>query len=284
MGKRRRRESGGGEGNWLNTYADMVTLVLTFFVLMYTMSSVDAEKWQILVEAFNRKGAETAQVVLVTEGEGNEMGTNLGESPGNTSVTTETKEELPTDFNQLYEYIKAYVEENNLTASVEMSKGDASVFIRFRDNVFFNPDSAVLQKQGLKLLEFIGDCLKNVEDEILSVRINGHTASVPGTIKTPGFDRTLSTDRANSVLIYLEETKRIEPKKLIAIGYGRNYPIVSNETEVGRRKNRRVEMMILSNDVSIHDEEDVFKLLKGDYDIELFSDPENSSGILGPPS
>lgn len=284
MGKRKRQESSGGEGNWLNTYADMVTLVLTFFVLMYTMSSVDAEKWQILVEAFNRKGNETAQVVLVPEGNGTEMGTNLGESPATASEIKDTEDKLPVDFNQLYEYIKAYVEENDLTASVEMSKGDASVFIRFRDNVFFNPDSAVLQKQGRDLLDYIGDCLKSVEDEVLSVRINGHTASVPGTAKTPGFDRTLSTDRANSVLIYLEETKRIEPKKLIAIGYGRNYPIVSNNTEADRRKNRRVEMMILSNDVSITDEEDVFRLLKGDYDVEMFSDQENHSETLVPPS
>lgn len=284
MGKRKRQESSGGEGNWLNTYADMVTLVLTFFVLMYTMSSVDAEKWQILVEAFNRKGNETAQVVLVPEGNGTEMGTNHGESPAAASEIKDTEDKLPVDFNQLYEYIKAYVEENDLTASVEMSKGDASVFIRFRDNVFFNPDSAVLQKQGRDLLDYIGDCLKSVEDEVLSVRINGHTASVPGTAKTPGFDRTLSTDRANSVLIYLEETKRIEPKKLIAIGYGRNYPIVSNNTEADRRKNRRVEMMILSNEVSITDEEDVFRLLKGDYDVEMFSEPENNSDILVPPS
>ncbi len=282
MGKRKKRESGGGEGNWLNTYADMVTLVLTFFVLMYTMSSVDAEKWQILVEAFDRKSNETAQVVLVPEGDGADLGANHGDAALASADSVDTSSQLPKDFDELYEYIKAYVEENNLTASVEMSKGEASVFIRFRDNIFFNPDSAYLQAQGKTLLNYIGDCLKSIESQVLSIRINGHTASVPGTKKTPGFDRTLSTDRANSVLIYLEETKRIEPKKLIAIGYGRNYPLVSNDTEADRRKNRRVEMMILSNEIDVSSEEDVFRILKGDYDIEMFSDPENNAGILMP--
>jgi len=284
MVRRKRSDDEIGSGTWLNTYADMVTLLLAFFVLMYTMSSVDAEKWQVLIEAFRTKNLETAQVVLVPEGDGSEMGTNQGEGEILEGDSVNTSNKLPENFDELYRYIKAYVEENNLQGSVEIQKGENSVFIRFRDNIFFDPDKAFLKNDSKKILNHLGTAFKNLEDQILAIRINGHTATVPNTAKTPGFDRTLSTDRANSVLIYLEEMAKIEPKKLIAIGYGRNYPVASNDTEEGRRKNRRVELLILSNDYS-HSEAELYGLLLGEEGIggmDIIEDYENAADVLIP--
>jgi chemotaxis protein MotB len=287
MARRRRGndDDGIGEGTWLNTYADMVTLILTFFILLFTMSSIDAEKWQVLMKAFESRGMDTQQVVLVPEGAGSEMGTNMGEGSIIKNDSLPTDQALPENFDELYRYIKNYIEENGLQASVEISKGENSVFIRFRDNIFFDPDRSFLKSNSKKILDFMGSCFNNVNDQILAIRINGHTATVPGTAKTPGFDRTLSTDRANSVLIYLEENAKVEAKKLIAIGYGRNYPINGNETEVGRKKNRRVELLILSNELNRDGADDIYALLQGDFGAELIDtikDPENNEDILLP--
>lgn len=287
MKKRKRTEGGSEEGSWLNTYADMVTLMLTFFIMLFTMSSVDAEKWQILMKAFSNKSNETAQVVLVPEGLGVDLGTNQGEGVVEVGETLATDPTLPDNFDELYRYIQTYIRENQLEGSVEIFQGDNSVFIRFRDNFFFDPDASNLRRQSTLILDFMGGCFNNINAQILAIRINGHTASVPGSPKVPGFDRRLSTDRANSVLIYLEEQAKVDPKKLIALGYGRNYPVASNDTEEGRIQNRRVEMMILSHEIAQGGDNDIYNILQGDYGFELNSplhDMVNSQKILVPGS
>ena len=262
----------------MNTYADMVTLLLTFFVMLFTMSSIDADKWRVLVEAFASEDVDSSQIVLVPfEADDTYIADSDDESNGG---VPDTIEEL--DFNMLYLYMKQYVESQGLESSVTLEKGENSVFIRFQDSVFFEPDKAVLREDALPLLEFLGACFLAVEDEILSIRINGHTATVPGTLKKPGFDRTLSTERANSVLLYFEEETGFDPKRLVAIGYGRNYPIATNDDEQGRRKNRRVEIMILSNDFDLSEESDLFLYMSGQIDVDLFEDDQNSEDILIP--
>ena len=279
--RRRKKQSGNGGGDsWLNTYADMVTLLLTFFVMLFTMSSIDADKWRILVEAFASEEVDASQVVLVpVEIDDGFIGDTDDESNGR---LPENIEEL--DFNMLYYYMKQYVDEQGLESTVTLEKGENSVFIRFQDSVFFDPDKAELKKDALPLLEFLGACFLAVEDEILSIRINGHTATVPGTVKKPGFDRTLSTERANSVLLYFEEETGFDPKRLVAIGYGRNYPLATNDSEEGRRRNRRVEIMILSNDFDISEESDLFLYMSGQIDVDLFEDEQNREDILIPDS
>ncbi len=284
--KRRKSSGGGVDSNaWMNTYADLVTLLLCFFVLLFTMSSVDAEKWQLLVKAFASRGNDTSQIVLIPEGEGNEIAENAGnESLAPDDETAPAEEDLPIDFEELYRYIKAYIERNNMEGSVELQKGENSVFIRFKDNIFFNPDSAVLKTSSHDVLDFLGDCFKSVESQVLSVRINGHTAAIPGVENYQVSDRTLSTDRANSVLMYFEDIKRLEPKKLIAIGYGKNYPVADNDTPEGREQNRRVDMMILSNKIDTDGMDDLYNLLLGSFDIDLYPDGDNRPEVLVPPT
>lgn len=280
MARKRQRDEGGGY-SWMDTYGDMVTLLLTFFVLLFSMSSVDAEKWQVLLKAFQSTGNETSQVVLVPEGQGDQMAANAGEgAPNEDSVDTENS--LPADFDELYRYIKAYVEQNGMQATVSVQKkGKNSVYIRFEDNIFFGPDSATLLSDGNGLLNFMGDCIKNVENQVLVVRINGHTAD-PKIENYSVSDRTLSTNRANSVLMYFEDEKAIDPKKLMASGYGKNFPIASNDTPEGRRKNRRVEMMILSNNVEGASAEELQTLLEDTLTASIFEDENNSEEIVIP--
>jgi chemotaxis protein MotB len=84
------------------------------------------------------------------------------------------------------------------------------------------------------------------------------------------------------VLLYFEEETGFDPKRLVAIGYGRNYPIATNDDEQGRRKNRRVEIMILSNDFDLSEESDLFLYMSGQIDVDLFEDDQNSEDILIP--
>lgn len=270
-------------GNWMDTYGDMVTLLLTFFVMLFSMSSVDKEKFEILVKAFTNSSAETQQIVVTPEGQGNELGTNKGDSPPpGDGENLDLQKDLPKDFDELYQYLKAYIKQNGMEGSVEVTKGDGAVFIRFEDSIFFNPDSFQLKSLGNEILDFLGNCLKNVEEEILTININGHTAAVPNVENYRISDWRLSSERASSVAIYFEEQKGIPPKKLLPIGYGKNFPRASNDTVEGRKKNRRVDMMIISEESTLTDEEILKTLLAGTFDDRKYPKAGSSKDILIP--
>lgn len=223
MGRKRKREDSGG-ASWLETYSDLVTLLLTFFILLYSISTVDAQKYAMIVEAFS-KADEVVEELPQTES-------------SNSSVEKQDIE----DIDKLYEAMKEYIEKNNLQGSAEVSKTEEYVFIRFSDEITFGGYSQNLNESGKKILDVLAGGLKLVDEYIEEVIISGHTAEVIGD--NSNIDRTLSTERANAVLNYLESKKVISPAKYLSIGYGLYSPIADNSTASGRAKNRRVEIFI----------------------------------------
>lgn len=228
MARKRKKRTRGG-ASWMETYSDMVTLLLTFFIMLYAMSTIDAQKYAMIVEAF-AKGKE----VIVEE--------NMSESETGESEPIEIIESSDEEIDQLYIMLKEYIVENNLSESVEISKSEEYVFIRFSDDITFGGYSNKLNKSGGDILDVLAKGLGLVEDYIEEVIIAGHTAEVEKDKSK--IDRKLSTDRANAVLEYLEVKNVINPAKYLAIGYGLYSPIADNSTSEGRAKNRRVEIYI----------------------------------------
>jgi len=227
-------------GNWMDTYGDMVTLLLCFFVLLYSMSSVDQSKWKLLVQSFNPSAAESSdQIVLdanVTEGDG----TLSGSPPSDSGETT--------DFDQLYLVLKKIVEEKNMQDSVEITKGDGFTFISFRDKVFFDGDSSVLRQEGKDVLDQFADAMSQANSSIKEVQVLGHTSQgnpeKPNNIRN---DRMLSAQRSAEVIIYLQSRNAVSPEKLVGMSFGQFRPIAPFDSEDGRAKNRRVEILITKN-------------------------------------
>lgn len=277
---RRKKSNDSGGYNWMDTYGDMVTLLLTFFIMLFSMSTVNEEKWEILVKAFSRNpDAATAQIILVQEGEGDDIAPANGVA--DTIGKKVTDDELPDDLNQLYEFIKKYVEDNQMSASVSISKDSSNnVYIRFDNNIFFDGDSFTLRKESYPVLDFLGDCLLNVEDQIFIIRVNGHTAAIPGDENYHISDWTLSGERASQVIIYFEEKKGLDPKKLMCNGYGKNYPLESNDTSEGRAKNRRVEIMILGNSFSKDNPNDLYEILSHLVSAETLADNTSGTDVI----
>lgn len=247
--KKRPQEEGGGD-SWMNTYSDMVTLLLCFFVLLLSFSEVNAEKWEQFVKAFMHPGNDTAQIVVVDPdriepGDGPIPNDNNGQQTQDGMTPSTENSSLPEDFDDLFLYLQAYIEENNLSSSVEVSTdGENVVYIRFQNNIFFRPDKYDLLPSAYEILGFVGDCLHNVEEQIYIISINGHTADVEQDNYAVS-DWMLSSERASNVAIYLEEQRQISPQKLRPMGYGKNYPVAPNDTEEGREKNRRVDITII---------------------------------------
>ncbi len=248
--QRKKKEYQFVGGSWLDTYADMVTLLLTFFVLLFSMSTIDSEKWKVLVQAFMARGGANQQIQLA---EGDQKGSETEDIslPDSPAVVTEASppEDITEveDFDQLYWYLKQYVEANNLQGSVKLYKGDGYTFLTFTNNIFFDGNSAVLRPEGKRILDFLCDAVKNIPGQIEELRFFGHTAkdSIVTTEETQIFDRELSMDRAKNVLLYVQLRNVIEPKKLVGEGYGSFRPVVPFDgTEETRVKNRRVEIYI----------------------------------------
>ncbi|AFA49272.1 OmpA/MotB family protein [Acetobacterium woodii] len=231
MGKRNKNKKAINKDAWLNTYADMITLILVFFILLFSMSTIDAAKYKQLVEIFNPAAVYEA------------TGTAT-ESNGSTSPDADITVDQVVDLEDLYQYLSQYTKENGLADAVSIEKFDKAVAIKFMSSIFFEPDSATIKAGGQKILGDIGLAFKAVEPTVKSIRIDGHTAAAD----SPVDDRDLSSDRANTVLRFLQNGYISDPSKLLSVGFGQYRPIAPNDTEEGRAKNRRVEIIISETD------------------------------------
>ena len=240
--KKQKEEEGGQE--WLNTYADMITLVLTFFVLLYSISNVNISKLEEIASAMQRQLGIESQTELEDVPDDLKypaIGENTDE-PFQAVTGSQNTQASAREMRQMSRDIQTYFDSENLDAIV--SNTENAVYIRFKNDLLFDPDSANLRDGSKSMLDAVGIMLQEKQDNILAVYINGHTAQAANSLIN---DRILSSERADNVAIYLEEQVGLNPKKLICRGYGKYYPIADNTTKEGREQNRRVDMIILGN-------------------------------------
>ncbi len=235
MASIKKKSSGGGGANWMDTYGDMVTLLLCFFVLLYSMSSIDTQKWEWIVQQFNKdyNPVEPVQPGPVP-GANNQTG-------GDDLPATQVEEAL----DELYDYLKDYAD-SNPDASISVSQGDGYVFISFDDTVFFDGNSSEIRAEGQKILDSIIPALEKAGPFIDELKILGHTAQQYADRPNPiPNDRRLASNRATEVTIYIQQrVSSIAPGRLISEGIGQWRPVSGNETSDSRAKNRRVDMVV----------------------------------------
>lgn len=243
---RKKRDAGGDEcGNWMDTYGDMVTLLMTFFVMLYSMSNLDAKKWEVFVRSISPETGAQQQIDLTINGEVDydkemeSLSSNL-EIPSDDEVTAE----------DLYLVLADALEARGVEG-VELSRGEDYTFVVFQDKTFFGSDSSELTQQGKEVLDVVCDVLARTKDAISQINIMGHTTQAdPNRPNNVRPDRMLSSMRASEVCIYIQEKNVIEPEKLVSIGYGMFRPLSSVETEEGRTRNRRVELLLVDEGAS----------------------------------
>lgn len=287
MAKKQRDEGGGY--NFMDTYGDMVTLLLTFFIMLFSMSTVDNEKWEILVKAFSNKDGNTSQIIMIPVADGDDYAPAAGEkgtmSTEGEEDTASLKAESVESMEQLAEIIQEYLEQNNLEDSVTMeTEGKNAVYLTFDNNLFFDGDSYTLRQSSKDILKYLGGLFKAAEQEIAVIRVNGHTAAIPGWDNYEVNDWNLSSLRANSVITYFEEDSKLPPGKLMSNGWGKNHPVASNSTEEGRAANRRVDIQILGKDYASSSPEELLQILNRTLDVQLYDDTPVEQEPVTPPA
>ena len=265
MSKKNRPTDSGG--NWMDTYGDMVTLLLQFFIMLYSMSNLDAQKWTIFVKSIpsiQNQGSEniTINSQMSNTPDVDSKGQEIGQEIAQEALQAE-------DVNELYLTIAESLNQAGVKEATVI-RGDDYTYVSFANNVFFGADSSVLTREGQAVLYTFAKAIAPAAGGIEQVNIMSHTAKVtdnsqinPQIIRK---DRILSAMRSAEVCIYLQQQNVIKPEKLVDISYGEYRPIADNSTEEGRIKNRRIEFLLLDNGAKEKDLDEYYKEFKsGEY-------------------
>ncbi|MCI8517513.1 MAG: OmpA family protein [Hungatella sp.] len=250
---RRKKAGGGGEdcGSWMDTYGDMVTLLLCFFVMLYSMSDINQQKWEMFVKSIFPNAGDTEQIAI------NE---NIAEGEFDVSGVLKTEEELPDDIKpeELWVTLVEKLNESGVEG-VSVSRGEGYTFVVFENHAFFNGDSSVLTEEATKILDIFCDIIAPEAENISQIEIMGHTAQArPERENNARTDRMLSALRSAEVAAYIQNKEVIEPSKLVGISYGQYRSVDTNETSEGRAKNRRVEFLIVDAGADIKSMNDYY--------------------------
>ena len=254
------KKRGGGDegGSWMDTYGDLVTLLMTFFVLLYSMSSIDSAKWDVFVRSIfpnGRPGEKSAEQIIIN-GQATDKDEPAGEI-GDSGAPENTVD--PNNINELYLQIAQALNAAGIDG-VEVSRGQDYTFVVFKDKAFFAGDSSVITPQGQETLSIFCDTIAPDANKLSQVNIMGHTAQAdPERANNPRNDRILSVMRAAEVCLFIQGRGIISPDKLVSIGYGQFHPIADNATSEGRAKNRRVEILLIDEGAEIRNINEYFE-------------------------
>ena len=245
----KKKKSGGGGANWMDTYGDMVTLLLCFFVLLYSISVIDEVKWLALVKSFNPDAIKDPENIEGNKGHDADDVDGAGMQPGAMPEAI-SQEEIDGAMDMLYEKLKEYAEQSDSSQSIEVIQGDGYVFISFENAVIFGGNSYALRPEGEKVLSDISSIFEEVKPAIDEIRIMGHTAQAsPNRKNRDQEDRMLAAERAAMATYYIQTHCTIDPARLISVGYGQHRPIAPNDVEETRSQNRRVEITVTGRNV-----------------------------------
>ena len=249
MSRRRKKKSRHEEHmseSWLLPYSDLLTLLLALFIVLFAMSSVDSSKFDKISRAFNMAFEGGTGVFQNPSPIPEERLTGIKGEEG--TDKEKEKEKNPADMEKeklsdIQEKMNAYIEENELDEKLNTSLTDGGLLLTIRDNVLFDSGVAEVRKRDENVAREIASLL--VMEPPRNIMISGHTDNVP--IRNVEFESNweLSVMRAINFMKLLLENDKLDPSLFSANGFGEYKPMVSNETEAGKARNRRVEILIL---------------------------------------
>lgn len=255
---RKKEQASEGAPEWMTTYSDLVTLLLTFFILLFSMSTVDKKTFSEIAASLAQSLLDLNSGDTVLPNSSNSIITidfaamkdDLKKSE-NYEKYLEDAEEMVVDSKQqqkdriideVKNHIRDTINEKGISDKVQVIEEKEFLLVRLDDEVFFQSGSAEIGSEGKKLLSAMAQDLKGIENEIL---ISGHTDNIPIHNAQFSSNWELSTARATNVVTYLIDAEKLNPSKLTATGNGEFKPIGDNNTSDGRQMNRRIEIKIV---------------------------------------
>ena len=230
MARRKKKGDDINTNGWMDTYADTITLLLTFFILLYSISAVDSEKLKELSEAL-QNSLTGKQSVKELE--------NLDDIKIDIEKDSNKYEDLSKKLNEI-------IAKNSLTEIIKTREEDRGIVLQVDESLLFDPGKAEVKEASASILNTISKIIEETDNDIVA---EGHTDNVPINSKEYESNWELSTARAMSIVKYLLENKKINPVRISLKGYGEYNPIVPNDTPENRTKNRRVDILVVEQKI-----------------------------------
>ena len=266
MARKKKEDEPKPAAAWMNTFADLMNLLLCFFVLLFSMSTIDAQKFEQIAASFSQSfsifsgGAQAiGDGILVSAcmsqlNELDEYINSTGKAADNEEVPEDLKmeevvekiEQMKLDESEeLAEKIDEAVQEQNLEGIVDIEFTSQYVQLTLQGSLLFDSGSTVLKEQSLPVLDQIGVMLERYAES--TIEIEGHTDNVPMSGAKYSNNDELSGGRSLSVFNYLMDHTNLDPAMVKHSGRGEYVPIADNATPEGRALNRRVEIRIYNS-------------------------------------
>lgn len=233
--EKKQPEASPGAPLFMATYGDMVTLILCFFVLLFAMSTIDAQKFQKMVLSLRgslgvMKGGKAQEQATLPFG--GERGTASGSAP-----------RYEMDTQSVSKTIQAYLVKEGLDKSIQVRVDQRGITVSMSDQFLFDSGSAELKPGARRTLSMLASMVRDVAP---AAAVEGHTDATPLSGGIYRNNWGLSAARAASVVNWLEVDGKYPADALQAVGYGSTKPIVPNDTPANKSLNRRVDIVFLS--------------------------------------
>lgn len=248
-----RRIKSEGAPKWMVTYSDMVTLILVFFILLFSMSQIDLVKFDAISESFKNRMIfdfypSPVPMENPTENTSDqESGKNSNEFENPTQLENVTDRddkaiENEDALDELMKDVESYLDENELNNVISASRNERGVVLVLQELILFDSGEADILSKGKPFLNKIGSLLTKIPNK---VKVEGHTDNKPmASFRYPS-NWELSGARASSVVRYLVKEDKFSPSRFTIVGHGDTKPLVPNDSAANMNKNRRVEIVIL---------------------------------------
>ena len=271
MAKRKEDEVKPGAPAWQSTFADLMNLLLCFFVLLFSMSTVDAQKFEMIAASFNQTfsiftaGATAiGDGVLVSNGvsqlneldkfinsngkmdDGDVVSEDVAEAVEELKEAIEELEQAQMEESeQMAEAIQEAIDERDLGKEIDVEFTSQYVQLTLKGSLLFDSGSTELKADVLPVLDQVGVILQRYPGSV--IEIEGHTDNVPMSGAKYSNNDELSSGRALSVFNYLLSITNLDPALVKHSGRGEYVPVADNSTPEGRTMNRRVEIKIYNS-------------------------------------
>ncbi len=249
--RRKTQESGGGSPHWMQTYSDMVTLLLAFFILLFSLSVIDVERFEEILSAIQISlGGEPAVLEGQPDPEGEappdpvppDEQVDPDEMRAPDADQMEIMEQLE-EAREIQDMAEDFLAEVGLEDQVDlrMDLEEGGIIMDMPDTIFFEIGEAELKPGAREVAVELAEFLEEIPNEVV---VEGHTCDLP--IETERFPDNweLSVARAAEVVRFLVYEEDLDPERFRATGYGEYQPREPNETEEQRAQNRRVTFVI----------------------------------------
>ena len=261
MAKWKQEEPPKGAPAWTSTFGDLMNLLLCFFVMLFSMSTMDAQKFELLAASFNQTfsifsaGASAiGDGLLISNGVSqlNELDNYINSTgrdaegnviPDDLESAADAMEQAKLEASEeLAEKISETLQEKNLNSEIDVEFTSQYVQLTLNGAILFDSGSVKLKEEALPIMNQVGLILQKYSPGV--IEIEGHTDNVPMSGAKYSNNDELSDGRALSVFYYLVQNTTLDPAMIKHSGRGEYDPVADNSTAEGRAKNRRVEIKI----------------------------------------